>query len=68
MPKIVIDCMYNKGVGCSETPSCLTCGKCGWNPDVERVRKERIWATLKILDPDLEIPEHWLLGDGPYPE
>jgi len=35
---------------------------------VERVRKERIWATLKILDPDLEIPEHWLLGDGPYPE
>jgi len=42
------------------------CYKCGWNPVVEAERKEKIWAKMKTLRPDLEIPEHWMLGSGPF--
>ncbi len=37
------DCKFNQGVGCSAH----TCENCGWNPKVEKIRKERIAKELR---------------------
>ena len=31
-------CLYNEGVACSAQK----CSKCGWNPEVEKKRKEKL--------------------------
>lgn len=31
-------CKYNQGVGCIVQK----CSKCGWNPEVEQIRKEKL--------------------------
>ena len=35
-------CKYQSGVMCSDK----NCGGCGWNPDVEAARKQKIRAAL----------------------
>ena len=37
----VNDCKYNEGVGCD----IQRCENCGWNPAVERMRKEALYAA-----------------------
>ena len=68
MAKIIVDCPYNKGVGCAETPGPFVCGKCGWNPKVEAARKEQIQIAIESIVPEYEAPEKWLLGAGAFPE
>ena len=36
-------CLYNKEVNCTEK----NCKKCGWNPEVEKIRKIKIWKAIK---------------------
>ena len=38
-----MDCKFNKGVGCLVQQ----CENCGWNPEVEKIRKERIAKELR---------------------
>ena len=33
-----VECKHNKGVECE--PRCAKCHKCGWNPDVDKERRE----------------------------
>ena len=33
-------CLYNDAVGCVAPQ----CDKCGWNPEVEKIRKERLFG------------------------
>lgn len=40
-------CAYNLGVGCDKA-NCH-CGTCGWNPEVERKRKEKIYAKRGLV-------------------
>ena len=34
------ECKYNSGVLCA----CKKCDKCGWNPKVEKARKEKLYG------------------------
>ncbi|MGN0998665.1 MAG: hypothetical protein ACI4PO_03860 [Faecousia sp.] len=43
-------CPHNDGVICY--PNQKDCSKCGWNPDVAKVRKLRICEKLGIKLPD----------------
>lgn len=40
-----ISCKFNNGVACD--PEKANCGKCGWNPKVDRERKRRF--SLRLL-------------------
>ena len=37
--KIPFACLYNKGVECLEQANCE---RCGWNPEIEAIRKARL--------------------------
>ena len=43
-------CRFNEGVACD--PKNQTCSKCGWNPEVAKVRLDCICKTMGI-----EVPE-----------
>ena len=36
------ECQYNNGVLCA----CQRCATCGWNPKVEKARKEKIYGQV----------------------
>lgn len=40
------DCEFNKYVGCAD---CMTCDKCGWNPEVEQRRKNKLKGIEKEI-------------------
>ena len=40
---IEMDCKFNRGVGCLVQ----NCESCGWNPKVEKIRKERIAKEMR---------------------
>lgn len=35
-------CIFNAGVDCSD---CTCCAMCGWNPEVERERKDDVHSS-----------------------
>lgn len=39
-PRVVVVCKYNEGVDCLNEK----CDKCGWNPEVEKRRKETLYG------------------------
>lgn len=43
-------CMFNNGVGCDKINR--KCVSCGWNPEVERKRKEKIYAKRGLVYAD----------------
>lgn len=48
-------CRYNIGVGCAEVKlgNKEACETCGWNPDVEVVRKERLFSGSREPEEDV---------------
>jgi hypothetical protein len=43
--KQTVTCKHNAGVECE--PRCAKCHKCGWNPDVNKERKEKDGGNKK---------------------
>ena len=46
------DCEYNRSIGCSLVDR--KCEKCGWNPEVDAVRREK---TRERLAKEALVPE-----------
>ena len=43
-------CQYNNGVGCARNDR--KCATCGWNPEVAKIRKEKIYAKRGLVYAD----------------
>lgn len=41
---LIGECKYQVGVDCD---ACSVCEKCGWNPEVDERRKEKIRESLR---------------------
>ena len=42
-PLAADSCGFNNGVVCPKNSRTTPCGRCGWNPEVERQRLKEIW-------------------------
>lgn len=59
------NCYYNTGVTCSG--EIRPCDKCGWSPEVEKARKNRLFAKKKgpviryEVKPPEEVRRTWIV-------
>lgn len=56
----LFECPYNKAVICDFK----RCERCGWNPEVDVVRKAKTKILMSMEPP--QVKEKWRIGNGAF--